>query len=552
MKRYAWIWIVKLLCAVLGIAAMTVMTRHVMRLEQESRAARLRAEHADKVRLALWRMETEANAVLLLENTRNTTDFLSISPEQQPDYARLYFQMEAGSLKTMTGASFDDNAILQGIMRNPSLSSDAVVSNCQSAHQVASSWMSNAIPSNASPVTWGSTQAMQEVEKGKRQEAVNRVYLQMKSGNIAQKETEPNRPEATLIAGNYRPLWLDGELFLVRQLLGSDRPLMQGVWLRTDVLKQRLLAVASDLFASANLVAITVPENGGVGNDAMALVSLPWKLEVTEVIDHSPILNSPAMTALRFAWVGLALAFVAGSVLVIGLVRLNERRAAFVSSVTHELRTPLTTFQLYTDLLANGMVREEAKRQGYFETLRREADRLGHLVENVLAFAQVERGSARGGVKSLAWNELWPSIIERMRTRLEQAGMKLEVVNEANESETMVRIDPTALEHILLNLADNAAKYAQPRERDEVVLTCQCDGRGWEVSLRDYGPGIAVGERRKIFRAFHKSAQAAAMSKPGVGLGLSLSKRLAKSMGAELLYRDPEGSGACFVLRKKS
>lgn len=67
--------------------------------------------------------------------------------------------------------------------------------------------------------------------------------------------------------------------------------------------------------------------------------------------------------------------------LVFGLLWLSERRATFVSSVTHELRTPLTTFQLYIDIRAGVMVREESKRHWYIETLRCEADRPGHLVQ---------------------------------------------------------------------------------------------------------------------------------------------------------------------------
>jgi len=299
------------------------------------------------------------------------------------------------------------------------------------------------------------------------------------------------------------------------------------------------------------LLPVTDGANLASSGDALALVSLPWKLQVNDPLDLTPIHHSPAMTALRFAWVGLTIAFVAGSVLVIGLMRLSERRATFVSAVTHELRTPLTTFQLYSDMLASGMVREESKRQGYFETLRREADRLGHLVENVLAFAQVERGSARGGAREIVWQQIWPPIIERMKTRLEQAGLQLKVVMENCDPERVVRIDVAALEHILLNLTDNAAKYAQPHTLPEVVFCCGANEKNWEISFRDFGPGIAAGDRRKIFHAFHKSAQAAALSKPGVGLGLSLSKRLAKSMGAELGYRDGEGGGACFVLTAK-
>lgn len=560
MKRFAWIWVFKLLCAALGIAAMMVMTQHVLRLERESRDARHQAEHAEKVRLALWRMESEANALLLLENTRATTDFLDTSVPAA-DYVLTYFEFSSSAevQSTMGGAT---QQRLQSLLAGPAPAGIGIVSNCQMATTVASQWSYNSV--NA----WGEgvnqqvldVEQIQQNEKTQRQAAVNRSYSNMKSANIAQKGSPPEQGGGMLIAGNYRPLWLDGELFLVRQVLGSAGQRTQGVWLRRDVIKKRLLDLTRDLFADADLLEVKTPVIRELkpplavpdsSSDALALVSLPWSLAVTEVPDLSPIGPSPAMTALRFAWVGLSVAFVAGSLLVMGLVRLSERRAAFVSSVTHELRTPLTTFQLYTDLLANGMVRDETKRQGYFETLRREADRLGHLVENVLAFAQVERGSARGGIRELRLNDVLPAIVERMETRLQQVGWQVDFVITATMQERIVRTDPVALEHILLNLTDNAAKYAQPSSEPKVELRCDGQKGRWEISLRDFGPGIEVREQRHIFRAFHKSAQAAAHSKPGVGLGLALSRRLAKSIGAKLEYRTMSDGGACFVLLVK-
>ena len=73
-------------------------------------------------------------------------------------------------------------------------------------------------------------------------------------------------------------------------------------------------------------------------------------------------------------------------------------------------------------------------------------------------------------------------------------------------------------------------------------------GRFLEIRVKDHGPGIPPKERRRIFHAFHKSAHAAAESKPGVGLGLALSRRLAREMGGSLEYV-PMEHGACFSLK---
>ncbi|OYU46241.1 MAG: hypothetical protein CFE44_03155 [Burkholderiales bacterium PBB4] len=69
-----------------------------------------------------------------------------------------------------------------------------------------------------------------------------------------------------------------------------------------------------------------------------------------------------------------------------------------------------------------------------------------------------------------------------------------------------------------------------------------------EIPAADQGPGIVPSERSRIFQAFHKSAHEAAESKPGVGLGLALSRRLAKSLGGDLTCKSSEQGGACFVL----
>ena len=76
----------------------------------------------------------------------------------------------------------------------------------------------------------------------------------------------------------------------------------------------------------------------------------------------------------------------------IGLIRLSERRAVFVSAVTHELRTPLTTFNMYTEMLSSGLV-PKGREMAYVDILKNEAGRLTHLVDNVLSYARVEKNS---------------------------------------------------------------------------------------------------------------------------------------------------------------
>ena len=104
------------------------------------------------------------------------------------------------------------------------------------------------------------------------------------------------------------------------------------------------------------------------------------------------------------------------------------------------------------------------------------------------------------------------------------------------------------MEHILFNLIDNAAKYAACGIPPVVEIRAFADGRWVAIQVSDHGPGIAPTERRRVFQAFHKSAREAAESQPGVGLGLALSRRLARAQGGDLVIADAP-AGARFLLR---
>ena len=260
----------------------------------------------------------------------------------------------------------------------------------------------------------------------------------------------------------------------------------------------------------------------------------------TEPRDWTPVRLSVAA-----AWLAAVLGLVGVGSLLKASVTLSQRRADFVSAVTHELRTPLTTFRLYTDLLLDGAVPAE-ERPSYLATLKGEADRLGHLVENVLSFSRLERRRTEMRIESVTVEDLLARVVPRLQERAAQAGLELRV-EEASSAAERVRGDLASIEQILLNLVDNAAKYACNAARPTLELSTALQGRHAIIRLHDHGPGIDPGERRRIFRPFHRSAAKAAGSAPGVGLGLALSRRLARRMGGDLRLAGSE-EGASFEL----
>jgi signal transduction histidine kinase len=205
---------------------------------------------------------------------------------------------------------------------------------------------------------------------------------------------------------------------------------------------------------------------------------------------------------------------------------------------------------MYTELLAEGLVTDAARRQQYYELLHLEARRLGHLVENVLAYARLEGGRSGARVETITAAALFERVKPRLEQRTAQAGIPLAFAAAPGDLARAVRVDVAAVEQILFNLVDNACKYAVPRGASAIRIEMGSPAPGPRLTyLRvcDDGPGVPSHEARRLFRPFHKSASDAAHSAPGVGLGLAFSRRLARVMGGDLRLENA-AAGACFVL----
>jgi len=349
----------------------------------------------------------------------------------------------------------------------------------------------------------------------------------------------------------FQGVWLGSNLMLTREAFVDGVRMVQGVWLDWPALRESLLREITDLFPdaklepAANATAGTRPDD-----DPLRFAALPVRL-VPGTIQLPPL---PFWTPLRRS-LGIALACVLLAAMAVGLVlfgtvALSERRADFVSAVTHELRTPLTTFRLYSEMLADGMVTDEAQRKTYLDTLTGEASRLSHLVENVLAYARLERGSAKARAENITIGELLDRILPRLQQRADDCGMKVLVQATDADRKTQLHVDAAAVEQILFNLVDNACKYAAPRAAQPVIhVEAETSGKFAMLRVRDHGGGISRSEQRRIFHPFHKSADQAAHSAPGVGLGLALCRRLATALGGAITLDATHKDGACFMLR---
>lgn len=383
---------------------------------------------------------------------------------------------------------------------------------------------------------------------GKDTDALSSVASRYRADAAPAAAPSPGRrpQEKPALAGDLRPVWLGDELLLVRTAVLEGQERLQGVWLDWPALRGRLHDTIRDLLPAAQLNPVP-PETAST--DPAALVTLPVRLVAGAVPLEVNGLRSLLKPALALAWACLIAAAAAIAFVLHRAMTLSERRAAFVSAVTHELRTPLTTFRLYSEMLADDMVPDAARRRGYLQTLCDESTRLMHLVENVLSFSRIERGRTAARLENAPVGALLDRVLPRLRQRATQADMGMELLMEDSLRACEVRVDALAVEQILFNLADNACKYAAPDcEPRRLELSAGREGGMIALTLRDFGPGLPAGQMKKLFRPFSKSATEAAHSAPGVGLGLALSRRLARELGGDLKHLPVTGRGTAFCL----
>lgn len=351
--------------------------------------------------------------------------------------------------------------------------------------------------------------------------------------------TSPMRQEGTpspFFAWNYK-----NDLIYMRSVPTTHGQAAEGFLIDLDKLRTHLLPLVEPGLGTPE---IDVPKRGEAPSlSPLPLVLRPGKdISLTDSGERSDALRGTVASA----WLISALSII----LIFGLLafyaRLERRRSDFVSAVTHELRTPLTTFNLYTERLNSGTLSPEKVKE-YHETLYHESRRLGHLVENVLAFAKLTRGKMRGRQDCGSCSTLLPSVFNKVCAHLQAAGFTTHYTIDPRTALLSLRTDLVSVEQILTNLADNAIKYVEVAEPSVHISVFQ-GHRVLYIRFTDNGPGVAAEVRPKLFRSFSRSAQSDTGSKPGIGLGLALSRDLARAIGGELTLERSDEKGTCFLL----
>jgi signal transduction histidine kinase len=224
----------------------------------------------------------------------------------------------------------------------------------------------------------------------------------------------------------------------------------------------------------------------------------------------------------------------------------NRSKSEFLAVMSHELRTPLNAIAGYVDLLeleVHGPLTE--KQRESVCRIERSGRHLLGLIDDVLNYARIESGKVRYEIRDVCVDEALRAVEALVLPQMQAKSVRYRY--HGCDAGLRARCDPGKLQKIVLNLLTNATKFTD--RGGEVRMECEDGAREVLIRVRDTGVGIPAEKLEAVFEPFVQVDSRLARSHEGVGLGLAISRDLARAMGGELMVESVPGVGSTFTLR---
>jgi len=217
----------------------------------------------------------------------------------------------------------------------------------------------------------------------------------------------------------------------------------------------------------------------------------------------------------------------------------------FLSTISHELRTPLTSIKGSLGLIRGGAAgAASADMRELLDIALTNADRLISLINDILDIFQLERGQMRMRMAPMSLPKSVERALEVVATQAEMRQVNLETA--LPDGLPSVRGDARRIEQVLVNLLANAIKFSS--EQSRVIVSARATGERVEVSVQDFGRGMAPDFRARLFSAFEHAQGALTRESQGAGLGLAICRRIVEAHSGEIRVESEEGKGSTFYV----
>ncbi len=220
---------------------------------------------------------------------------------------------------------------------------------------------------------------------------------------------------------------------------------------------------------------------------------------------------------------------------------LEKVRQEFLSNISHELRTPLTSILAFVETLEDGAIDDEENNQRFLGVIRKNAQRMHHLIDDILELSTIESGSINLQLKQINLSAHIEEAFTNLSTKASERRIKL--VNRV-PAEVLVFADVVRLEQMLTNLIDNAVKFNI--EAGSVIVSHTETDTKDIIAVADTGEGISSEHLQRIFERFYRTDRARSREIGGTGLGLAIVKHLARLHGGEVSVASTLAKGTIF------
>ena len=246
---------------------------------------------------------------------------------------------------------------------------------------------------------------------------------------------------------------------------------------------------------------------------------------------------------------GIILVMLIGIIMIVRAVihetEASRMKSEFVSNVSHEFKTPLALIRMFGETLDSGVVTDEKKRKEFYKIIRKESERLTHLIDDVLDFSKMDTGVKKYYFEEADIVKIVRSSLEAYKFHIRDNGFEIE--SELPNDFIMLKIDKDAISQAILNLLSNAVKYSKERKRIQVRVGK--DSTSVFISVKDNGVGIAKEELKKIFDKFYRVPPTNGKEKRGNGLGLTLTKHIIEAHEGSIEVDSEIDKGSTFTIK---
>ena len=352
-----------------------------------------------------------------------------------------------------------------------------------------------------------------------------------------------------------------GQVFLLRHVQIEDRDFLQGFQLDETQLVQAVEESAARLMREGMAFELPRVDLAGKGPDQAseaiaytAILDFGFGDLLLNLREIDPRWITKRIGELQHLYLGIVVVVAVAVILALASLwrttraqlALAQKKDEFISAVSHELRTPLTSIRMYIEMLENNWLTSKEKVGEYYRNMRQESERLTRLIENVLDFSRLQRGGKRYDFRVGDVNTCIAEVATMMGPYAAEQGFSIETDLGPLGP---IRFDRDALAQIVVNLLDNAVKYARSAE-DKTITVRTRDADGFAlIEVEDHGPGVPHRPRRRVFEQFYRGASESAepgSQVTGTGLGLALVSRFAEAHDGFVEIRSAQPQGAIF------